>query len=262
MRNIDNEGFAKPNNDAMKVASGRSLFLLNSDAVIREGTIARLQEHLDAHPEAGACGPRIYYPDGRLQRSVSGFHNLWTHFCDMFFLDSVFRKIPLFARGEMTINPYDETKIQAVDSLMGAAVLVRRRVFETTGGFDERLSIYYNEMDWFMRMKRDGWEIHYVPGAEVVHHRGATAALVNRNFAQFHEAYGNVFTFFQKHYGKSGLVLYRLLLALGFVPRVVAWMIRRIVDPSERSRHMAVYSWKTLMLGLRFWEPAPHDNQH
>jgi hypothetical protein len=96
-----------------------------------------------------------------------------------------------------------------------------------------------------------------VPDAEVVHHRGATAALVNKEFAQFKEAYGNVFTFFQKHYGRKGLILYRLILALGFVPRAIGWGILRLINPTDRSRHMATYSRKTLLLGLRFWEPAP-----
>jgi GT2 family glycosyltransferase len=255
-QNQRNEGFARPNNDGMKMADGRLIFLLNSDAFLRPGALGLLVGYIDAHPKVGACGPKLYYPDGRLQRSVCAFHNLWTHFCDMFFLDSVLRKVPFFARGEMTVNPYDPSKAQAVDSLMGAAILVRTEVLRTTGFFDERLSIYYNEMDWFMRMKRDGWEIHYVPDAEVGHHRGATAALVNRGFSQFHEAYENVFTFFEKHYGRGALVVYRILLAVGFFPRAIGWAFVRMVMPSERTRHMATYSWKTLLLGLRFWGPS------
>ena len=99
--NTDNEGFAKPNNDGMRFAKGRFLFLLNSDARIEPGTLGVLTGFLMAHPGAGACGPRLIYPDGRLQRSVSLPHSFRTHVFDMLFLDALFPWSRFFAGGEM-----------------------------------------------------------------------------------------------------------------------------------------------------------------
>ncbi|MEK9136735.1 MAG: glycosyltransferase family 2 protein, partial [Bacteroidota bacterium] len=211
--NQSNEGFAKPNNDGMRMATGRYLFLLNSDTVVKPGAVAALKSFLDTHLEAGVCGPMLLYPDGRLQRSVCSFHTLWTHACDMLALDKLFPGTRLFGGGEMTTFPYDENQTQEVDSLMGAAVLLRREVWERVGGFDERFVIYYNEMDWFKRIKEGRWGIFYVHNAQIIHHRGATAAIVNKEFTYFDEMYANTLLFFQKHYGRMSVVAYKLLLA-------------------------------------------------
>jgi hypothetical protein len=254
--NDHNEGFARPNNDAMRMAQGKYFFLLNSDAWIEPGTLGAMKTFLDTHPEAGACGPRLIYPDGRQQRSVSRSHSLLTHFFDMTGLDRLFAESPLFGGGEMTTCPYDPAATSTVENLMGAAFMTRRTVTEKTGMFDEELSIYYNEMDWFMRMRNDGWGVYYVPTTAVRHHRGATTAIVNSGFQHFTEMYYNVFFFFQKHYGFPAVVVYRLLLIAGFTPRLVLWWGRSLSDRSEYVKHMRTYSGKVLALGLRFWVPV------
>jgi GT2 family glycosyltransferase len=255
--NVTNEGFAKPNNDGMWQAKGRFLFLLNSDTIVSPGTVDAMVAFLEAHPDAGACGPKLLYPDGRLQRSVGGFHTLWTHVCDMLLLDKLIPRSRLFGGGEMTTFPYDENRPCEAETLMGAAFVVRREVLEKTGMFDEDLSIYYNEMDWFLRMHSDGWKVWYVPTTTVVHYRGATAAIVNKNFRYFDEMYRNSMVFYQKHYGRGAVVLFRLMLLVGFSFRTVGWGVVRLVAPSERAGHMATYSWKTLLLGAQFWKAVP-----
>jgi GT2 family glycosyltransferase len=260
--NDHNEGFAKPNNDGLAVARGRYLFLLNSDTRIERQTVKMLVDFLADHPDAGACGPRLVYPDGRLQRSVSDSHSLRTHLFDMLFLDRLFPGKRFFAGGEMTGCPYDPDLTQAVPQLMGAAFMIRREVMERTGVFDERLSIYYNEMDWFMRMQEDGWKVYYVPTTTIVHHRGATTAKMNFDFQQFHEMYANVLYFFRKHYGSWAPVAYRILLIAGFVPRLCLWSLRSLMRPSDLTAYMQLYSRKVLLLGLRWWRGADVPEAH
>jgi GT2 family glycosyltransferase len=251
--NNTNEGFAKPNNDGMNISTGRYLFLLNSDTEIARGTLGAMVDFMDKNPHAGACGPRLIYADGRLQRSVSKAHTPLTHLFDMLFLDTLFSRSYFFGGGEMTTCPYDPDRVQPVPSLMGAAVVTRREAVLQTGMFDEELSIYYNEMDWFMRMHNDGWTVHYVPTTTVIHHRGATTAVANKGFEQLNEMYYNVFWFFRKHYGVAGLLEYRLLLIIGFLPRFALWTLRRILRDSAQARYMQTYSWKVFCLGLQWW---------
>ena len=250
-----NEGFARPNNVGMHMATGRYLFLLNSDAALRPGSLSKLSRFLDSHPSVGACGPCLVYPDGRQQRSVKGFPSLWTHFCDMFLLDKVFSRSVLFGKGEMGYFSYERT--QEVDHVMAAAFLVRREVLSTAGAFDERFSIYYNDMDWCYRIKAHGWKVYYVHDAVVTHHGGITVAAVNRDFSYFHELYDNVMLFYQKRYGRPGVVAYRLLLAAGFLIRSMAWTARWLVQRTEHARMMMTFSWKSLATGARFWAPLP-----
>ncbi len=259
VRNQRNEGFARPNNVAMRMAKGKYVLLLNSDAALKPGAITTLASFLDDHPHAGACGPRLVFPDGHLQRSVKGFPTLWTHFCDMTLLDRVFPRTHLFGRGEQAGFDYQRT--QEVDHVMAAAFLVRRAVLTSAGFLDERFSIYYNDMDWCFRMKAAGWKIYYVHNAEVVHHLGQTVNTLNRSLDYLDEMYENTMLFYQKHYGPKAVVIYKLLLALGFLPRTVWWGIRRMVDSSGRAVHMSAFSWRSLKLGVRFLQPLASARQ-
>lgn len=254
IENARNEGFARPNNMGMAAARGRFFLLLNSDTVVRPGAFRAMANVLLAYPAAGACGPKLLYPDGRLQRSAKGTPTLWTHACDMLFLDRLFPTSRLFGRGEMRYFTYGQPG--EADHLMAAAFLVRRSVWEQIGGLDERFAIYYNDMDWCVRMRQAGWTIRYTPCAEVEHHLGRTVGAVNSDFRLFRMLHNNVALFYEKHYGRSAVVLYRLLVAVGFLPRYAAWTVLAFVLRTPQTRHMRRFAGKTLLYGLRFWEPV------
>ena len=255
--NTTNEGFARPNNEGMARATGKYLFLLNSDTLVKPNAIATLASFLDAHADVGACGPMLLYPDGTLQYSVKGFPTVWTHCCDMLLLDKVFPRTRMFGRGEMKYFAYTET--HSVDHVMAAAFMVRREVLSSAGMFDERFRIYYNDMDWCFRIIRQGWKIYYVHDAQVVHYLGQTVNALNTQFDYFEELYDNVIFFYQKHYGRASVIAYKLLLVAGFLLRTPAWGIYRVLKPSPRSVHMAQFCRKSLAFGLRFWRPVPRS---
>jgi hypothetical protein len=250
--NERNEGFARPNNAGLRQALGRHLFLLNSDTEIRPGALRAMIQFLDNHSRAGACGPRLVYPDGRTQRSVKGFPGRVTHLSDMLFLDRLFPHF--FGKGEQ--RNFDYFRAASVDHVMAAAFMIRRQAYEEVGPLDEEFAIYYNDMDWCYRAKAAGWEIWYLPDPVVIHYLGKTVGALNREFAFFDMLYHNVMLFYQKHYGRSAVVVYRLLLIVGFSMRACGWSVIAMVKPSEDARHMRQFSWKSLLLGLKFWEPA------
>ena len=253
--NKSNEGFARPNNMGIRIASGRYILLLNSDTEVKPGAIREMQSFLETHPDAGACGPMLLYPDGSLQHSVRGFPTLWTHWCDMSLLDKQFSHTVVFGGGQMAYFDYHRT--QQVDHVMAAAFLVRREVCDQVGLFDERFTIYFNDMDLCYRIVKAGWKIYYVHTAHIVHHLGQTVGKVNRSFAYFEEMHNNIMLFYQKHYGVASVVVYKLLLAIGFIPRCLLWWGRRMWRGSDHAVHMSTFCWRTLKLGLRFWTPVP-----
>lgn len=253
--NARNEGFAKPNNDGMNMAAGKYYFLLNSDTVLRPGALQTLVRFMDSHPEVAACGPKLVYPDGRIQRSVRGFPTLWRHCCDVLFLDRLFPRSRIFGGGEMAWFDYANT--QDVDHVMAAALLVRRSAVTSVGGFDERFFIYYNDMDWCFRLRKAGWKVSYVHTAEVMHYHGQTVSEVNKGFAYFDELHNNTMLFYWKHYGPLSVVAYRLLLVPGFLARALGWTLYQLMRPTTHARHMMLFCWKTLGVGLSFWKPLP-----
>jgi len=232
-RNLTNEKFARPNNAAMRAARGRLFLLLNSDAALFRGALETLARRLLQDETIGAVGPQLIHPNGAIQRSCRGRMTLWSHFCDMTALDRLFPRSRLLAGSEMTWFDHDSPR--EVEHLMAAALLVRRETVERVGLLDERLTIYFNDMDWSIRMRRAGWKILYEPQARALHHGGMTTRPLDGRSEIFREQAQNLFYFYRKYYGPGGLLLFRVLLALGFLARLVFWSLRFLLHPSEDS---------------------------
>jgi GT2 family glycosyltransferase len=192
-------GFARGYNQAAAQARGRHLLLLNPDTVTRPGALRRLVEFLDAHPKAGAVGPRLLNSDGSLQYSCRRFPHP---------LAALFRNTPLgklFPRNRYTraylMTDCDHSREAEVDWISGAAMAIRREAWEQVGGFDEGFFMYAEDMDWCRRARTAGWEIWYAPGAEIVHHIGRSSDQVPLKMViQFHRSMAR---FYRKHYAPA-----------------------------------------------------------
>jgi len=246
LRNRANERFAKPNNDAIRLATGRYILLLNNDAALCRGALRALVSYLDAHTDVGMVGPQLLNRDGSIQPSCHGFVSLRTHFFDMFLMDRLFPKSKFFASAPMTY--FDHTGELEVDHVMAAAVLVRRDIMQQVGLFDEQLSVYFNDLDLSYRFSKAGWKRVFLPDARVVHHGGHTAKSMMREIQFFREQYNNIFHYYRKHYGKRVLGLYKVLLFAGFIPRVAIWSLISIFSKSERTLSMKMFAARTLQV--------------
>lgn len=174
--NAKNRGFTGGNNQALAAARGDFLFLLNPDTEPRPGSIAALHHFLLARPEIGIAGPRLYYADGSEQPNRRRFPTLTTLFTESTIIQEYLPRLPLFARYTMAERSADEA--QTVDWLVGAAMLVRRAVYEQIGGLDEGFFMYSEELDWCRRALEAGWQVGYTPAAEIVHHEGKSSEQV------------------------------------------------------------------------------------
>lgn len=167
----DNLGFARANNLAAARASGRHLMLLNPDTILREDSLRALVRHLDAHPEAGAAGPKVLDPDGSFQAtSKRGLPTPWVSFARLSGLSRLFPRSPVFNRYELGhLDPDEEHEVEV---LYGAAMVVRREAWEEVGGLDEGYFMYGEDIALSDAVRRRGWRLDYVPGAPIVHVKG------------------------------------------------------------------------------------------
>jgi GT2 family glycosyltransferase len=168
----ENLGLASAWNAGMAVVTGRYFLLLNADAWMTDGSLARLVEFADAHPEAAVVGPKLLNTDGTLQRSVRGFPTLWRLATEYFFL----RKL---APGSQLLNAFyaggfEHDAEREVEVVMGACMLVRREAVEQVGSLDESFFLFSEETDWCYRFEQAGWKVIFFPGAECVHVGGAS----------------------------------------------------------------------------------------
>jgi N-acetylglucosaminyl-diphospho-decaprenol L-rhamnosyltransferase len=190
----ENRGFGAGNNAGMRAASGKYFLLLNPDAWLAEGALAKLVAFADEHPEAAVVGPRLLNPDGSLQRSVRGYPTPWRLATEYFFLRKLAPRTEalnaLFGAG------FDHKSLREADYLFGACLLVRRDAVDSVGGFDEDFFLMSEEVDWLYRFRQAGWKVFFYPDAEAYHVIGASL-----NPARFKDVVRGHLQFLRKHRG-------------------------------------------------------------
>ncbi len=166
--------FAANQNQLMQQAHGRYLLALNSDTLVTPGALTELVRFVEGRPGCGVAGPRLVHPDGSLQPSCRNFPTPWTHFLEASGLWQPLRNQRAIGRHYYLCSPHDEA--MAVDWLTAACLLVRREVFEQTGGFDDLRfgGMYGEDIDWCRRIHAKGWQIWFDPAAVIVHAESAS----------------------------------------------------------------------------------------
>jgi GT2 family glycosyltransferase len=214
--NTENVGFACANNQAMKLAQGRYILLLNSDAFVKENTLDYMIQFMDEHAEAGMAGCKLLYEDGRLQPSCFTFPSLTSELFIALGLDKLFPKSPLFGRYLMTHWDYMDTR--PVDVIMGAFMLARADAIPTIGLMDESFFMYSEEVDWCYRFKQAGWKVYFCPDVETVHvWGGSSRALAAETLQRLYRARVQ---FFRKHYGRLSAILFKFIIVLYALVRI------------------------------------------
>lgn len=235
--NKDNVGFATANNQAMKVAEGRYVLLLNSDAFVHENTLDTMVNFMDEHPQAGMSSCKLLYEDGSLQRSCATFPTLATEFFIALGLDKLFPKSKVFGKYLMTDWDYDTTR--QVDVIMGAFMLVRRELIAKIGMMDEAFFMYSEEVDWCYRFKEAGSAVYFYPDVTCVHLWGGSSKAVK--VESLLRLYRARVQFFRKHYGRLSAFLYKIILSFNALVRVgpgAAYYLTQ-GNPASKQKHFA-----------------------
>ena len=163
----ENRGLAFGWNTGVERTSGRYVLLLNSDAWLDDGALDALVAFADAQPRAAVVGPRLRYPDGRLQRSVRGFPTLWRIATEFFYI----RKLAPHTRAlnAFYAGGFDHAEVREAEVVMGAVWLVRREAIEQVGPADDAFFLFSEETDWAYRFRQAGWKVLFFPGAGATH---------------------------------------------------------------------------------------------
>jgi len=171
-----NLGFAWANNLGATRASGRHLLFLNPDTEVVADALATMVAYMDQHPDVGLLGPKLLFPDGRVQPSRRRFPTLATAFLESTIVQQWFPENRPLSR--YYVRDRSDHMEQDVDWVVGACMLIRREAWEQVGPLDERFFMYSEELDWCRRLKSASWRVVYLPSATVVHHEGQSSAQV------------------------------------------------------------------------------------
>jgi GT2 family glycosyltransferase len=197
IENDHNVGFAKANNQAMRIAKGKYVLLLNSDTIIQTNTLDTMLTFMENHPEVGASGCKIVLPDGSLDKACKrGFPTPSASFYYAFGFSKLFPKVPRF--NQYQLGYLDPDQEYPIDCLVGAFMLVRRSAIDQAGMLDEDFFMYGEDIDWCYRIKQVGWEIYYYPQTTIVHYKGASSR--RKPYKIIYEFHRAMYLFHRKHY--------------------------------------------------------------
>lgn len=171
--NEGNLGFAAAANQGMRLAQGEVILLLNSDVFVGNGAIEKLAGFLEAHAETGIVGPRMSYPDGSFQVSCGNSFGLWS---ELIRLSTLYKYLP--GGSLLYPNRFNRPFFKQggqVGYVSGGCLMLKRAVLERIGELDERFFFGIEDIDFCYRAVKAGWQVAYLPEAEVLHHHGHSA---------------------------------------------------------------------------------------
>jgi hypothetical protein len=179
IRNQENAGFSVANNRAIRVSTGRYVFILNNDTILHKDCLKELVSYMDAHPDVGAAGPKLLNSDGSVQ---VGYHRRLPRLPDtlvtLLWLHHVWPSNPITRRALLADKLLDEQREEPwpIEQVGGCALLLRREALDQVGGFDEAFCFWFEDVDLCERLGRGGWKIVYVPRPCLTHYGRASFA--------------------------------------------------------------------------------------
>ncbi len=158
-----NLGFTGGNNLGMREATGEYLFLLNNDTEVEPGFLEPLIDALEKDPTAGAGSPLIRFFQNPMKIQYAGGPDR---------IDLVHGRNSW--RGWMSDYPSHYSKTENTTAAHGAAFIIKRSVAEKVGLLDDHFFIYFEELDWSLRITKAGYNILFVPSSEILHKESMT----------------------------------------------------------------------------------------
>jgi len=208
----------------------RYALLLNADTLLPPSALQEMLNFMDAHPEAGAAGPRLVREDGSLDLACRrSFPTPSAFLYRALGLSKLFPKSRRFGRYNLTY--LDPEELTEVDSVVGAFMLVRAEAIHQVGLLDESFYLYGEDLDWAYRIRKAGWKIYYNPQVTVLHVKGASTKHSRRARYEFYRA---MYIFYRKHYAATTPFWLHWLIIAGIVLRGSIAMLGAIAKSAFR----------------------------
>jgi N-acetylglucosaminyl-diphospho-decaprenol L-rhamnosyltransferase len=247
VKNERNMGFAFSVNKGSSLAEDEYVLFLNSDTVLIKGELEKMICFMDSNADVAICGPQLVYPDMKPQRSFAAVPSLSAEF----FLRRKFkvqgreaanRKSEIVnGIGKRTKDSESDSELPIhgpldVPSLIGAAILVRRKILKAMDGFDERFFFFLEETDLCVRVWQAGYRVVFYPEARVIHLQGKT---VRKSWISGRIEYNiSLHKFIKKHHTPA---YYGIFIAVRFIKTLFLAVLFPLFFFGQRMRMKYIY---------------------
>jgi GT2 family glycosyltransferase len=226
IENHENRGFSKANNQAIRIAKGKYILLLNPDTVVEESTFEKCFSFMEEHPEAGGLGVKMIDGKGKfLPESKRALPNPSVAFWKIFGFSALFPHSRTFAKYHL--GYLDSSQTHAVEILSGAFMFLRKEALDKTGLLDENFFMYGEDIDLSWRLILAGYTNYYFPGTTIIHYKGESTKKGSLNYV--FTFYNAMIIFAHKHFSTRNARAFSLLIHLAIYVRASLSVIRRAV---------------------------------
>jgi len=239
IRNPQNKGFAASANTGIAHTTGRYILFLNSDTVMIKGEMLKMLEFMERQKDIGICGPQLVYDDMRPQRSFAYRPNMIIELIPKSVLE-------FFLPSKYASKSRIYTATVEVDSLIGAAIMIKRDAINLTGGFDERFFFFLEETDLCLRVREKGLKVVFLPDIKIVHLQGKT---VRKSWINGRIEYNiSLHKFIKKHHNYLYYSIFSLIRFLKCLLVIVAYSVMPLIFCSGKQRikyiyYLRLFSW-------------------
>ncbi len=225
MENHDNVGFAKANNQAIRVSSGEYVLLLNPDTLVEEDTFEKCLRFMDETPDCGGLGVKMVDGQGRfLPESKRGIPYPKASFYKLFGLSKLFPKSQKFGAYHATYIGEDET--HEVEVLSGAFMMLRKSVLDQVGLLDEGYFMYGEDIDLSYRILKGGYKNYYFPQTRIIHYKGESTKKGSLNYV--YVFYKAMQIFAKKHFSANNAKIFNIAIDAAIWFRAALAVLKRI----------------------------------
>jgi hypothetical protein len=226
LRGAPSLGFGSACNLALRGSSGRYYLVLNPDTLLPPDSISQLVADLDSNTDVGIIGPQLIretgVPDLAARRSVP---TPWSAFTRFLYLGHLFPKSRIFGAYNLTYLAPDQRA--EVDAVSGAFMLMRREVFENTGGFDQRFWMYGEDLDLSCCARALGWKVVYQPAVQVLHLKRSSSS--QRRLRTRMEFYRAMVMFYRKHQADDRAPAFNFVVIVGICTMGIAALVLEVL---------------------------------
>ncbi|MDG1333437.1 MAG: glycosyltransferase [Crocinitomicaceae bacterium] len=224
--NKENVGFSCANNQAMRIAKGEYVLLLNPDTVVAEDSFSKVITFMDEHPKAGGLG--VHMIDGKgnfLPESKRGLPKPMVAFYKIFGLSKLFPNSKRF--GQYHLGHIKEDETSKIDVLCGAFMLMRKSALDKVGLLDEDYFMYGEDIDLSYRIQKGGFDNYYFPETSIIHYKGESTKKSSVNYVfVFYKA---MVIFARKHFAGKQAGLFSFLINAAIYLRAFLAVVSRIL---------------------------------
>lgn len=198
IENNQNYGFSKANNQALKLAKGKFILLLNSDTIVNPDTLIKSINYLKEHPKYQILGCKVILGSGELDPACKrSFPTPMSALYHFLYLDKLFPKSKTF--GHYNLTYLNEDEIHEVECITGAFLLFKREILNDLHGLSEDYFMYGEDNDFCYRALEKGYKIIYYPEVSIKHFKKASWN-GKRNPKVLDAFYDSMLIFYNKFY--------------------------------------------------------------